>query len=170
VISVGKIGLVVAFLVCLILGVAGYDWWRLQRTPEHLPELHFSTITGKQFSLSSLRGKPVLVTFWATTCPACIKEMPQLIELYQQYHAKGLEIIAITMAYDPPNHVVEMTREKGLPYDVVLDLHSSYIQAFGNIQITPNNFLIMPDGTIGLHKLGLLDMEKMRALLNNKLI
>lgn len=69
-----------------------------------------------------LHGKPLIITFWATSCPSCVKEIPHLIALYEQYHPQGIEIIAIAMTYDPPNRVVSMTQEKKLPYHVVLDI------------------------------------------------
>ena len=50
------------------------------------PNVTFTAITGKKIALKELRGKPVIVTFWATDCPGCIKEIPHLIDLYTQYH------------------------------------------------------------------------------------
>jgi thiol-disulfide isomerase/thioredoxin len=151
--------------VILVFAVAGYDIFNVTRSPDNLPPLNFTSIKGHQFSLESLRGKPVLVTFWATTCASCIKEIPHLIELYNNYHPKGLEIIAIAMRYDPPNYVIAMSKEKALPYEVVYDVNSSYAQAFGGVNLTPNSFLIAPNGEIVLHKLGLLNQQKIESLL-----
>lgn len=126
------------------------------------PETTFSTITGQKITLSELRGKPVIVTFWATDCASCIKEIPHLIELYQQYHPKGLEIIAVAMAYDPPNHVIDMTQALQLPYPVALDMQAENAHAFGDVSLTPTTFLIAPDGTIVLQKTGLFDLSEMK--------
>ncbi len=126
------------------------------------PDAIFTTINGDKIDLKKLQGKPVLVTFWATDCAACIKEIPHLIELYQQFHPQGLEIIAIAMAYDPPNHVVYMTKAKQIPYDVALDLKANHARAFGNIQLTPTTFLISPTGEIVMKKTGLLDIIDMQ--------
>jgi thiol-disulfide isomerase/thioredoxin len=131
------------------------------------PETTFSTITGKKIALSELRGKPVIVTFWATDCASCIKEIPQLIALYQQYHEQGLEIIAVAMAYDPPNHVLELSHAQQLPYDVALDLQSENAHAFGDVSLTPTTFLIAPDGAIALQKTGLFDLTEMKTQLSN---
>lgn len=149
-------------MILLFITVAAYDVFKIYKSPSELPDLNFTTLSNKHFSLSSLRGKAVLITFWATDCPSCIKDIPHLIKLYQDYHAKGLEIIAIAMAYNPPNYVVSMTKEKALPYEVVFDLNGNYAHAFGDVSLTPNSFLIAPDSTIVLHKLGLLDLEKMK--------
>lgn len=131
------------------------------------PETTFSTITGKKIALSELRGKPIIVTFWATDCASCLKEIPHLIELYQQYHPKGLEIIAVAMAYNPPNHVIDMSHAQQLPYDIALDLQSENAHAFGDVSLTPTTFLIAPDGTIALQKTGLFDLNEMKTQLSN---
>lgn len=116
--------------------------------PIPAPENTFISITGHPINLSALKGKPVLINFWATDCSACIKEIPHLIELYQQYHVRGLEVIAVAMYYDIPSHVVEMTRAKQIPYPVALDLNARHANAFGQVQLTPTTFLISPDGFI----------------------
>ena len=61
-------------------------------------------------------------------------------------------MIAVAMYYDPPNHVVDMTKAKQLPYDVALDLKSELAQAFGDVMFTPSTFLIAPDGSVVLQK------------------
>ncbi len=114
------------------------------KTITSAPEVTFTTITGEKIALKDLHGKPVIVTFWATDCPSCIKEIPHLIDLYTQYHARGLEMIAVAMYYDPPNHVVDMTKAKQLPYNVALDLKSELAMAFGGVMFTPTTFLIAP--------------------------
>jgi thiol-disulfide isomerase/thioredoxin len=130
------------------------------------PETTFSTITGKKIALQNLRGKPVIVTFWATDCASCIKEIPHLIELYQRYHNQGLEIIAVAIAYDPPNHVLDMTKAQQLPYHVALDMQSENAHAFGDVSLTPTTFLIAPDGSIALQKTGLFDLSEMNTQLS----
>ena len=133
------------------------------KTITSAPDTTFTTITGQKIALKDLRGKPVIVTFWATDCPACIKEIPDLIDLYNQYHASGLEMIAVAMYYDPPNHVVDMTEAKQLPYNMTLDLNSEHANAFGGIMFTPSTFLIAPDGAVVKKETGLFDLEKMKT-------
>jgi thiol-disulfide isomerase/thioredoxin len=61
------------------------------------PDLTFTTFEGKKISMANLKGKVVLVNFWATDCLACVTEMPALMNTYQQYQKKGFEIIAVAM-------------------------------------------------------------------------
>lgn len=135
----------------------------ITRVSSTAPDVAFTTITGKKIILKNLRGKPVIVTFWATDCPTCIKEIPQLIDLYTQYHSQGLEIIAVAMYYDPPNHVVTMTENLQLPYNVSLDLKAELAHAFGDVQLTPGTFLISPDGLFALKKTGAFDPTEMKT-------
>jgi peroxiredoxin len=141
----------------LLLVLAFISMNAINRTSTKAPDVTFTTITGKKITLKDLRGKPVIVTFWATDCPGCIKEIPHLIDLYAHYHKQGLEIIAVAMYYDPPNHVVTMTEDLKLPYHVALDLQAEHAHAFGDVQLIPSTFLISPDGLIDLKKTGAFD-------------
>ena len=118
----------IATFVIALAGILAYLWF----SPSGLkqaPAIEVTTLEGKTVSLESLRGKPVLVTFWATTCPGCIKEMPHLVELYNELGPQGFEIIALAMSYDPEEQVREMVKLKQLPYTVALDSDGSASQA-----------------------------------------
>lgn len=158
------IGLIVAGLI------ASAAWIAFNPASMAAPDITFMSITGEKIKLKDWQGKPVIVTFWATDCPGCIKEIPHLIELYREYHERGLEIIAVAMYYDPPNHVVEMTRAKQLPYKVALDLQAEHAKAFGDVRLTPTTFLIKPDGMIALHKIGEFDLADMKKRIDSYLV
>ena len=147
----------IATFAIALIGVLAYVWF----TPSGLkqaPNLNVTTLGGETLSLQQLRGKPVLVTFWATTCPGCVKEMPHLVELYNALKPQGFELIALAMAYDPEEQVREMVRLKQLPYKVVLDSDGAAARAFGDVKLTPTSFLIDPSGRIVQQKLGEMDM------------
>ena len=88
--------------------------------------------------------------------------MPHLIELYQELSGSGFEIIGVAMYYDPPNQVLEMARERQIPYPVALDIDGSVAKRFGNVLLTPTSFLIAPDGKIVQQKIGEMDINKVR--------
>lgn len=129
------------------------------------PDITLTTITGEKIELKALRGKPVLINFWATSCPGCVKEMPQLVDLHKDLHAKGLTIIGVAVSYDPPNQVLEMVRERAIPYPIVLDLAGDAERAFGNVSVIPTSFLISPDGRIVQHVIGEIRFADLRARL-----
>ncbi len=149
----------VIVLIGIVLIAIGY--WETHQ-PIAAPDVTFTTITGKNIELLNLQGQPVIVTFWATDCASCIKEIPHLIELYNQFHPKGLEIIAVAMYYDPPNHVVNMAKAKQLPYHVALDLKAEHAFTFGQVELTPSTFLISPTGHIVMKKIGEFDMPQIK--------
>ncbi|HUX31230.1 MAG TPA: TlpA disulfide reductase family protein [Thiobacillus sp.] len=133
------------------------------------PAATFTTLEGKPIALDELRGNVVLVNFWATSCPGCIKEMPGMVETYNQYKDRGFEIVAVAMHYDPPNYVANFVRTRQLPFPVALDVDGEHARAFGNVQLTPTSFIIGKDGRILEQKLGELDFVKLKALLDKEL-
>lgn len=133
------------------------------------PPLVGQTLDGRLLTLKQLRGKPVLVTFWATTCPTCIQEMPHLIELYRDLNPKGLEIIGVAMSYDPPEQVRALAQQRHIPYPIVLDSQAQIARAFDNVRVTPTTVLISPEGRIVQYRLGLLDMPKLRETIESML-
>jgi peroxiredoxin len=157
-----------AFFILIISSLIGVELWQ-RNQPIPAPTVTFMTTQGKKIALQELRGKAVLVTFWATDCPSCIKEVADFITLYQQFHPRGLEIIAVAMYYDPPSHVVEMTKAKQIPYPVALDLRAELAKAFGFIEFTPTTLLINPQGQIIFKQVGLFNFTDMQNTLQQLL-
>jgi len=156
--------LIAAALIALLGGIA---YSLLARQPA--PAVSFTSLQGQPIALASLRGKVVLVNFWATTCPGCVKEMPALIETYQQYKNKGFEVVAVAMSYDPPSYVMKFTQDRQLPFPVALDVNGEHARAFGNVQLTPTSFLIGRDGAIVEQKIGEINFVKLKALIDKEL-
>ena len=155
-------------LVVVVLAIVGALAYTLLQKPA-APAVTFTTLEGKPIALEALRGKVVLVNFWATSCPGCIKEMPGMIETYQQYKNKGFEIVAVAMSYDPPNYVLNFVQTRQLPFPVALDVDGAHARAFGNVQLTPTSFIIGKDGAVLEQKIGELDFVKLKALLDKEL-
>lgn len=152
----------IPLLTVALLGAFGY-LLLTPHSPETRPDISLVTIDGEQLQLASLQGKPLVVTFWATTCPGCLSEIPHLIELYDELAPSGLEIIGIAMDYDPPNQVVAMRKARDIPYPIALDIHAEAAHAFGNVRVTPTSFLIAPSGQVMYQVIGRMNMDKLRA-------
>jgi thiol-disulfide isomerase/thioredoxin len=81
----------------------GFAWWRYRSTESHdaavsaLWALNLELPDGKTWSFQSLRGKPVVVNFWATWCPPCVEELPLLEGFYQQNAAKNWQVVGIAV-------------------------------------------------------------------------
>jgi len=141
-------------IIFIILSISGAWVLLTNGLSSPAPDISFNTLKGEKISLKSLQGKPSLVTFWSTDCPGCIKEIPHLKELHHTFATQGLNIIAVAMHYDRPANVIEMSKEKQLPYHVALDPLAQASKAFGNVRLTPTSFLIAPDGNIVMQKIG----------------
>ncbi len=149
------------FIILLLISL---PLWLSKHNPyTFTPDTVFTTITGQKVSLTDLQGKPAIITFWATTCPSCVKEIPHLIALYEKFHPQDIEIIAIAMTYDPPNSVVNMAQEKKLPYHVVLDIKGDYAKAFGHVWATPTTLLINKNGEVAKRILGPFNIEDIQS-------
>ena len=152
-----------AGFMLLVLMVLGYVWFSPSGA-EPAPKLVMTQLNGGQkIDLSALQGHPVLVTFWATSCPGCIAEMPHLIKLYQELAPRGFKLIGVAMSYDRPDQVLEMQKQKNIPYPIVWDGVGKVSQAFGTVTLTPTSFLIDPQGKIVQQKIGELDINLLRA-------
>lgn len=143
--------------------------WFMPAGLRQAPPLVGQTLDGRTLTLEQLRGKPVLVTFWATTCPSCIEEIPHLIELYKDLNPKGLEIIGVAMAYDPPEQVRTLAQQRQIPYPIVLDTQAHIAREFDNVRLTPTSVLISPQGRIVHYRIGLLDLPKLRGAIQEML-
>jgi peroxiredoxin len=147
-----------AFAIVTMASLGLYRWG-FQRTA---PDAEFVTIKGEHIQMRELRGHPVLVTFWASDCRACIEEMPELAELYQQLSARGFKLISVAMPYDVPSRVLSLAEAKQLPYPVALDPLGHLAETFDQVRLVPNSFLISPDGRIVMHQLGRIDVRNLR--------
>ena len=136
---------------------------------KQVPNLNLTTIEGKSIAMASLQGKMVVVNFWATYCPGCIEEMPDLVNSYKKYHDQGLEIIAVSVADDPPNQVLNFAQKNALPFPVVHDSDGKISQAFDNVSLTPTSFIIDQKGRIIGKTIGKLDFVSLHKLLNQSL-
>ena len=120
---------------------------RLKEVDEVRQQADFTLtdLQGKSWTLKSLQGKVVLVNFWATWCPPCRKEMPDLDTLYQRFKDKGLVILAISD--EEPDKVKTFLAEQKITYPILLDPGRKVNEAF-RIEGIPKNFLYNRDGKL----------------------
>jgi len=137
------------------------------RNPERMPPFLVNDLDGRIISTADLHGKVVLVNFWATWCPPCREEIPELIELSKRYKDQ-LQIIGISMDDAPASQVRQFAKQIGITYPVVMG--SGAIEAeYGGVPALPTSFVISPEGRVvqkhaGLYPIGVYDTE-IRSLL-----
>ena len=137
--------------------------------PAHAPPVTLTTIQGEKLTAEDLRGKVVLVNFWATSCTTCVEEMPKLVDTYRKHRERGLETIAVAMSYDPPNYVLHYAAKNALPFKVALDPMGAAALAFGDVSLTPTTFVIDRRGMIVKRYLGVPDFAELDALIERTL-
>lgn len=148
------------------LAVAGYfSFFSAAR----VPDVTFTDLQGNKVSTADLRGRVVMVNFWATSCASCVKEMPDLAATYNKYKDRGLEFYAVAMRYDPPNYVLNFAQTRQLPFKVALDTQGELARAFGDVQLTPTTFVIDKQGHIVKRYLGEPDWQGLHQLLERSL-
>ena len=156
-----------ALLMVLATALAAGVW--LWRSAEPAPQVNFTTLQGEQFSTAQLRGKVVLVNFWATSCTTCIKEMPLLIQTHQKFAPRGYETVAVAMAYDRPDFVLNFSQTRQLPFKVVYDQNNRIASAFHDTQVTPTTFLLNKRGDIVKRYVGAPNEKELHALIEKEL-
>ncbi len=137
--------------------------------PDVAPDVRFVTLSGRNLSTADLRGKVVLVNFWATSCVACVEEMPKMVEAWTKFAPRGYEMVAVAMSYDHPNLVADFAQKRALPFQVVLDADGAAARSFGNVNATPTTFLIDRRGRIVKRYLGEPDWAEFHALVERAL-
>lgn len=157
------------FAILLALGALSAGIYAGWTRPVSTPEVNFIGVRGDQFTMSSLRGKVVLVNFWATSCTVCMSEMPKMVQTYEKYRGQGLETVAVAMSYDPPDRVFAYAQQSKLPFRVTLDIFGKAMQAFGGIRGTPTTFLVDRSGKIVRRFEGEPDFGKLGALIEREL-
>ena len=128
---------VVVLTLFLISGVA---------LAKDAPDFKLTSLDGKEVSVSDYKGKVVLVNFWATWCPPCLAEMPDLNKLYVDYKDKGLQILGLTVssrAKDIPKKV----KQSGVTYPILLEAEPVAAK-FGGFGAIPQTFIIDKQGKI----------------------
>lgn len=122
---------------------AGFDTFS---TRIDAPDFTLESTTGKKIQLSHLRGKVVLVNFWATWCPPCRAEMPSMQEMYQQLKPLGIEVVAVDVQEDRPAISSFQTQEgQQFTFPIAIDTTGAVAAHYG-VRGIPSTFVIGSDG------------------------
>src|ERR671913_1610752 len=134
-----------AMLAAFVPRVSGAELKRWKGKPA-APAIDLMTTDGTPLSLQALRGKVVLVNFWATWCEPCIREMPSLQQLRDQLHADGFEVLAVNYQ-EGPARINSFVEKLQLSLPVVRDTDGSVARGWG-ARIFPANYLVDRAGNI----------------------
>lgn len=110
------------------------------------PDFTLERLQGGTVSLAGLRGKTVLIDFWATWCPPCVLEIPELNAFYAEHRDDGLEVLAISIDEQEPEELAAWADEKGIQYPVALG-NVDVAMLYG-AEMFPFHILVSPEGRI----------------------
>ena len=133
------------------------------------PTVAYTLLDGTQSTTDQLRGKVVLVNFWATSCTTCVKEMPQIVATHEKFKARGYDTLAVAMSYDPPAYVANFAETRKLPFGVAIDNTGVIAKSFGDVQLTPTSVLINKRGEIVKRYVGEPDFAALHQLVEELL-
>jgi peroxiredoxin len=124
----------------------------------YAPNFTLSTLDGSSVTLSKLRGKPVMLTFWSINCPACQFQMPYLQTFYNEWSNEKIEMLTINVK-DSAAAVLDFITRNGLDFPVLLDPGGRVAGAYG-IPGVPVTFLIDAEGILKAYKIGAFQSRK----------
>jgi peroxiredoxin len=111
------------------------------------PDFSLESLDGMTMRLSDLRGKAVLLNFWATWCGPCKIEMPWFVDLQNQYGSQGLQIVGVAMDDASKEDIGKFAKDMGVNYPILIGKESVGDQ-YGGVNALPESFLISRDGKI----------------------
>jgi len=120
-----------------------------ERIDNLAPDFELRTLDGESVRLSDLRGRPVLINFWASWCGPCRREVPALIRAQDRWGEQGLTVIGVNIE-ESDSQALDFANEFGINYAVPMDYRGEVFRAFGGggINGPPRSFFVDPDGVI----------------------
>lgn len=111
------------------------------------PEFSLQNLHGDSVRLEQFRGDYILLNFWATWCPPCVKEMPSMEQLRQNYKDKGIQVVAISLDKEPREKVAAFVARLKLTFPILLDPDGIVSKPYGATEL-PSTFILNPDGQV----------------------
>jgi peroxiredoxin len=145
-------------LLSLVAVFAFFTGFSSGKDSPKAPNFKLKTADGKTIELSQLKGKTVVVNFWATWCGPCRAEIPGFIQVYEKYKSKGLEIVGISLDQGGWNDVKPFVKKYSITYPVVLG-NNQVAKEYGNIDAIPTTFIVDKNGAIVDRHIGYMKME-----------
>ncbi len=131
------------------------------------PDFQLSTFDGQTVHLADLRGKPVVLNFWASWCEPCRDEQPAVNTLWQRYQSRGVVFVGINIQ-DTPHDALGFIRQYGVAYPVVSDPKGAVYIDYGVVGV-PETYLVTREGKIKQKLVGPVDPNRLATLLEELL-
>jgi peroxiredoxin len=136
-----------AFSVFVMTMLVASLAWAAQTLSGPAPGFTLQSLDGQQVSLASLKGKVVMVNFWATWCVPCRQEMPHLQALYERYNSLGFELLAVNVEKDNAEGARKWLEETPVTFPVLFDPNNQVTKLY-KVQTMPSTVMVARDGTM----------------------
>ncbi len=131
--------------------------------PLRAAEFNLTDITGKAHKLSQYKGKWVLVNFWATWCPPCLEEIPDLVALHEN-KKNNVVVLGVAMDYRSGEQVKDFADSMLVSYPIILGNRKSAAQ-IGPVEGLPTTYLYNPQGKLVAHQVGAITREDVESFI-----
>jgi thiol-disulfide isomerase/thioredoxin len=133
--------------------------------PFLVPDLTLTTLEGEEIALRNTEG-PVVLNFWATWCPPCRHEIPDLIEIQNEYGDRGLTLVGVSRDQEGKSVVTPFVEDMEINYPIVVETDNQLEEALGTGYALPTTVLISPEGQVTHSVMGLFDVDSLREQLD----
>jgi len=157
----------ISLILALVLAL-GLTTSTFAQTGHKAPDFTLKTADDHDVTLSKFKGKVVLVNFWATWCGPCVREIPDFLEVYNEYKAKGFEIIGVSLDRGGWKTVTPFVERMNMTYPVVMG-DGELVKAYGDFNAIPTTFLVDKNGVVVDKHTGTMTKADLLAKIKNLL-
>ncbi|MCH7504747.1 TlpA family protein disulfide reductase [PVC group bacterium] len=166
----------IPFIVVILLIMALSPLLKSQRTPvaennsgdQVASDFTLNDLDNKPFRFFDLKGKVIILDFWATWCPPCIAELPHFKALYSEYQEQGLEIVGVSLDQGGADVVRPFVKEHEINYTMLIS-NQEVVEDYGGIRGIPTTFIIDREGRIVETFVGYRDKEVFESVIQELL-
>jgi len=113
-----------------------------QKNEKLAPDFSLTSLDGKKITRDSLKGKVVILDFWATWCPPCRAAIPHLVELYKKYGNQGLVIVGVSLDRGGKEEVADFAERNHIDYNLVMGANNAILKDFGDVSSIPTIIIL----------------------------